>query len=75
MLYQMRYNIVKKGEDNMPKFIPKKPEKEVISMRISVDTRREVDQRAVEFGISRNELINQMIDYALANMGDVSVEA
>ena len=56
----------------MPKFVPKKPEKEVISMRISVDTLREVDQKAVEFGISRNELINQMIDYALANMETVN---
>lgn len=54
----------------MPKFVPRKPEKEVISMRISVDTLREIDRRAGEFGISRNELINQMIDYALANMGE-----
>ncbi len=52
----------------MPKFIPKKPEKDVISMRISIDTLREVDERAVEFGLSRNELLNQMIEYALANM-------
>jgi len=64
----MGYNFVKRGEGIMPKFIPKKPEKDVISMRISVDTLREVDQRATEFGISRNELINQMIEYALANM-------
>ncbi len=55
----------------MPKFIPKKPEKEVISMRISVDTLREIDQKAAAFGLSRNELMNQMIDYALANMEDV----
>lgn len=58
----------------MPKFVPRKPEKEVISMRISVDTLREIDRRAGEFGISRNELINQMIDYALANMGEDSAE-
>ncbi len=54
----------------MPKFVPKKPEKEVISMRISVDTLQEIDKRAAKFEISRNELINQMIDYALANMED-----
>lgn len=64
----MRYNLAKRGVGIMPKFVPRKPEKEVISMRISVDTLREVDRKAVEFGISRNELINQMIDYALANM-------
>jgi len=43
-------------------------------MLISVDTLREIDRRAGEFGISRNELINQMIDYALANMGEDSAE-
>lgn len=56
----------------MPKFVPKKPEKEVISMRISVDTLQEIDKKAAEFGISRNELINQMIDYAMANMENPS---
>ena len=58
----------------MPKFVPKKPEKEVISMRISVDTLLEVDQKAAAFGISRKELINQMIDYALANMDTASAQ-
>lgn len=51
----------------MPKFVPKKSEKEVISMRISADTLWEIDQKATEVGISRNELINQMINYALTN--------
>ena len=45
----------------MPKFVARKPEKEVISMRISVDTLKEVDDKAAAVGISRNELINQMI--------------
>ncbi|NBI18677.1 CopG family transcriptional regulator [Neglecta sp. X4] len=58
----------------MPKFVPKKPEKEVISMRISVDTLLEVDQKAAAFGISRNELINQMIDCALANIDTASAQ-
>lgn len=58
----------------MPKFVPKKPEKEVISMRISVDTLQEIDKRAAKFEISRNELINQMIDFALANMEDSTSE-
>ena len=52
----------------MDKFIAKKPEKEVISMRIPVDTLHEIDSKANKVGISRNELINQMIDYALSNM-------
>ena len=52
----------------MAKFVARKPEKEVISMRISSDTLRMVDEKAAEIGISRNELINQMIAYALDNM-------
>ncbi len=52
----------------MEKFLPKKPEKEVISMRISLELLSEVDRRAAEFDISRNELINQCIVYALAHM-------
>ncbi len=52
----------------MKKFIPKKSEKEVISMRILSETLNEIDKKAASFGISRNELINQMINYALENM-------
>lgn len=58
----------------MEKFVARKPEKEVISMRISVDMLRTVDAKADTIGISRNELINQMIAYALANMADDNVE-
>lgn len=52
----------------MAKFVARKPEKEVISMRIAVDTLQEIDSKAAAVGISRNELINQMILYALSNM-------
>ena len=52
----------------MATVIPKRPEKEVISMRIAVDLLQEVDSKAAAFGISRNELINQMIQFALDNM-------
>ena len=54
----------------LAKLIAKKPEKEVISMRISTDMLKIVDDKATEIGISRNELINQMIQYALENMDD-----
>lgn len=54
----------------LEKFIARKMEKEVISMRISTDTLKTVDEKAAEIGISRNELINQMIQYALDNMED-----
>lgn len=54
----------------MAKFVARKPEKEVISMRISTDILHILDSKAVEAEISRNELINQMILFALANMED-----
>lgn len=54
----------------LAKFVARKPEKEVISMRISVDTLQILDDKAAKIGISRNELINQMIIYSLANMED-----
>ena len=52
----------------LAKFTPRKPEKEVISLRLAIDTLEEIDRKAAEIGISRNELINQMIAYALLNM-------
>ena len=58
----------------MAKFVARKPEKEVISMRISTDTLRLVDDKAAAVGISRNELINQMIAFALDNMDDSAEE-
>ena len=54
----------------MEKFVARKPEKEVISMRISTDILKTVDDKAAAIGISRNELINQMIQYALDNMDE-----
>ena len=56
----------------LAKFVARKPEKEVISMRISTDVLKTVDDKAAEIGISRNELINQMIQFALDNMEDES---
>ena len=58
----------------LAKFVARKPEKEVISMRISTDTLQILDDKANEIGISRNELINQMILFALANMEEATKE-
>jgi metal-responsive CopG/Arc/MetJ family transcriptional regulator len=57
------------------KFIARKPEKEVISLRISSDILKTIDNKSAEIGISRNELINQMIQYSLDNMDDTSDES
>ena len=58
----------------LAKFVARKPEKEVISMRIATDLLHTLDEKAKECDISRNELINQMILFALANMDDPSEE-
>ena len=55
----------------MARFSPKKPEeKEVLTIRVPMDTLRTIDQKAGEVDISRNELINQMISFALDNMDE-----
>ena len=54
----------------MAKFLPKKSEKEVISMRIPSNILAELDKKAAHFEISRNEFINQCITFALENMDD-----
>ncbi len=52
----------------MARFIIKKPEKEVISMRIDSLLLKKLDKMASESDISRNELINQMVLFALDHM-------
>ena len=56
------------------KFVAHKPEKEVISMRIPTGTLQLLDDMSTKAGISRNELINQMILFALANMEESAKE-
>lgn len=54
----------------MEKFKPIKTnsEKIVISIRIDSETLNKVDNEANKIDISRNELINQCIDFALENL-------
>lgn len=63
-----------KGGGYVKKFVAKKPEKEVISLRIPSEILKIIDNKATEVEISRNELINQMILYSLQNMDDSSKE-
>ena len=58
----------------MAKFVVRKPGKEVISMRISSDILKKLDDMATESDISRNELINQMILFALEHMEDENTD-
>lgn len=52
----------------MGRFIPKKVEKEVISIRIPSELLQKVDRKSGEFDISRNELIVQCIEFALSHI-------
>ena len=54
----------------MARFVIRKPEKEVISMRIPSDVLKQLDQMAIGSDLSRNELINQMILFALEHMDE-----
>ncbi len=51
-------------------FLPKKYNKEVISIRIDTQTLDTIDKKAGSVGISRNEFITQCIEFALDNMED-----
>lgn len=63
---------IKKGREVMKDFEPyKKPtsvEKVVATIRVDLKTLEEIDKLAGKIDISRNELINQCIEYALENL-------
>ncbi len=52
----------------MKYFIPKKVDKDVISIRIDTELLKEIDKNAAQADISRNEFINQCIIFALEHM-------
>lgn len=58
----------------LEKFIPRKPEKEVISMRIPTEVLEQIDDEAAACDISRNEFINQCIAFALRHMDTTAAE-
>jgi metal-responsive CopG/Arc/MetJ family transcriptional regulator len=54
----------------MEVFMPKKQDKEVISIRIPSDLLETVDRNAAKSDISRNEFINQCIQFAIEHLQD-----
>lgn len=52
----------------MQQFVPYKPEKEVISIRLDSEMLKTVDSAAEKAQISRNEFINQCISFALEHL-------
>lgn len=67
LIYQNEYNKSTR-RCNMDKFLPKKPEKEVTTIRIPKSVLEEIDKKATAFELSRNEFINQCLIFALENM-------
>lgn len=59
---------VRRKEYIMKKFIPVKTEKEVISIRLESELLKTVDAAAEQAEISRNEFINQSIQFALEHL-------
>ncbi|MCM1057693.1 MAG: type II toxin-antitoxin system HicB family antitoxin [Firmicutes bacterium] len=53
----------------MQQFIPFKPEKEVISIRLNTELLKKIDAAAESAQISRNEFINQCIIFAMEHLG------
>lgn len=51
----------------MTKFKPTKNEKVVISIRIDQDKLNVIDEMSKRIDISRNEIINQCLEYAIDN--------
>lgn len=52
----------------MQQFIPFKPEKEVISIRLNSELLKNIDTAAENAQISRNEFINQCIVFAMEHL-------
>lgn len=52
----------------MEEFIPKRSDKEVISVRMPSHLLHDIDRIATDTGISRNELINQCIIFAIEHL-------
>lgn len=57
----------------MDYFVPKSYKKEQISIRIDKDMLDKIDELSAKNDISRSELINQCIKYALDKIGDSSI--
>ena len=52
----------------MDSFIPKKSDKEVISVRLSGQLLKSIDDFAGKYDLSRNEFINQCLTFAIEHI-------
>lgn len=58
----------------MALFLPKPYKKEQITIRVENRTLAKIDSLASKYHLSRNEFINQCIDFALDNMNSQEEE-
>ena len=58
----------------MEKFVPKPYKKEQITLRIDVDKLERMETLARRFEISRSEIINRCIDFAMGHIDDAGFE-
>lgn len=66
-LYQ---KLRKKTGVNVKNFIPKTYQKDQITVRLNVTAIEKIDKIAAAMKLSRSELINQCVEFALENMSD-----
>ena len=64
---RIQYNYMRR-RNSMVKFQPFKNEKVVITIRIDSEKLEMIDKLATKIDISRNEFINQCLDYAINNL-------
>ena len=57
-----------RGDLIMDSFIPKKTDKEVISIRLPEKLLSNIDKFAVKYDLSRNEFINQCLTFAIEHI-------
>lgn len=59
----------------MKDFIPKLYKKEAVTIRFDHATLEKLDRISNRYGLSRNELVVQCVQYALQNLSDFTPDA
>lgn len=54
----------------MKDFVPKPYKKEAVTIRFDHETLEKLEKTSNQYGISRNELVVQCVQYALQNLSD-----
>ncbi len=57
----------------MKDFIPKPYKKDAVTIRFEHTTIEKLEQISSQYGLSRNELVVQCVEYALQNLSDLAL--